>query len=441
MGLAPYSPLATAFTPPVIILTKARRESKGKIIDNLVGSELPPHHLVHHPDVALDNADDLGRDVLVHVVRHGDARETIADERDGDVDALKKALRVDAAEDEAAFVQGFGTLRRRTDTNRRERMSNTCKERRFLGKGSRVRNHRKRIHLQAIVIMEAQGLVANHARVKLEPTSLQPLPGTRVAAIQNRHIILRRHLVDGIEQAQEVLFRVDVLLSVGAQEDVLALLEAQARMDVGCLDLGEIVMQHLRHRRAGHVRALLRKARVCQVAAGVLRIGHIDIGDNVYNTAVRLLRQALILATVAGLHVEDRDVQPLRSDDRETGVRVTQHQNSIGFDLRHQLVTLRDDIAHGLAQVRTHRVHVHIRVSQLQVLEEHPVQVVVIVLARVRQDRVEILPALVDDRRQPDNFRAGADDDQKLQLPVILEFCHMLSFFFLSAGNVPECGT
>ena len=51
MGLAPYSPLATAFTPPVIILTKARRESKGKIIDNLVGSELPPYHLIHHSHI------------------------------------------------------------------------------------------------------------------------------------------------------------------------------------------------------------------------------------------------------------------------------------------------------------------------------------------------------------------------------------------------------
>ncbi len=92
-------------------------------------SKLPPHHLVHHPDVALDDADDLGGDILVHVVRHRDARETVADERDGDVDALKKALRVDATEDKAAFVQGFGALRRRTDTDRRERMSNACKER------------------------------------------------------------------------------------------------------------------------------------------------------------------------------------------------------------------------------------------------------------------------------------------------------------------------
>jgi len=73
-------------------------------------SELPPNHLVHHAHIGLDDADDLGGDVLVHVVGDGDAREAVADEGDGDVNALEKADGVDAAEDEAAFVQGFGAL-------------------------------------------------------------------------------------------------------------------------------------------------------------------------------------------------------------------------------------------------------------------------------------------------------------------------------------------
>ena len=196
-------------------------------------------------------------------------------------------------------------------------------------------------------------------------------------------------------------------------------------MDVAGLNLGEVVMQHLRHRRTRDVRALLREARVGQVAAGVLGVGEIHVADDVHDAPVGLLRQALVLAAVAGLHVEDRDVQPLRADDAEAGVRVPQHQHRIGLDLHHQLVALRDDIAHGLAQVRAHGVHIHIRVLELQVLEKHPVQVVIIVLPRMRQDRVKILPALVNHSRQADDFRAGADDDQKLQLPVILKTCHI----------------
>ena len=36
-------------------------------------SEFPPHHLIDYPDVALDDLDDLGADVLVRVVGDGDA--------------------------------------------------------------------------------------------------------------------------------------------------------------------------------------------------------------------------------------------------------------------------------------------------------------------------------------------------------------------------------
>ena len=265
----------------------------------------------------------------------------------------------------------------------------------------------------------------NHARIELKAGGLQPLPGARMAAVENRHIILHRHLVDGIEETQEVLLRVDVLLAVRTQENVFALLETEAGVDIGSLDLGEVVMQHLRHRRAGHVRAFLRKARIGQISAGVLGIGHVDIGDDVDNASVRLFRQALVLATVAGLHVEDRDVQALRTDDTQATVGIPQHQHGIGLDLHHQLVALGDDVAHGLPQVIAHGLHVHVRVRQLQVLEKHPIQVVVIILARMRQDRVEILPALVNHGRQPDNLRPRPHDDQKLQLPVILKFCHI----------------
>ncbi len=67
-------------------------------------SELPPDHLVDHADVALDDADDLGGDVLVNVVGDGDAREAVADERYGHINALQEPLGVDAAEHEAALV-------------------------------------------------------------------------------------------------------------------------------------------------------------------------------------------------------------------------------------------------------------------------------------------------------------------------------------------------
>ena len=90
--------------------------------------ELPPNHLVDNADVGLDDADDLGGDVFVDVVWHGNAREPVADQRNGNVHALQKSLGVDTGEDETAFVQGFGTLGGGADADGREGMADGGEE-------------------------------------------------------------------------------------------------------------------------------------------------------------------------------------------------------------------------------------------------------------------------------------------------------------------------
>ena len=72
--------------------------------------------------------------------------------------------------------------------------------------------------------------------------------------------------------------------------------------------------------------------------------------------------------------------------DRQAAVGIAQHQYGVRLDGNHQLVALGDNIAHGLAQVSTHGVHIHLRVCQLKVVEEHAVQVVIVVLTSVGQD-------------------------------------------------------
>ena len=107
-------------------------------------------------------------------------------------------------------------------------------------------------------------------------------------------------------------------------------------------------------------------------------------------------------------------MQPLGADDAEAGVGISQHQDGVGLQVHHQIVAFGDDVPHSLAQGLPHRVQVDVGVGQAQVLEEHAVEVVVVVLAGVGQDGVEILPALGNYRRQADNLRPGAHDDEKL---------------------------
>ena len=48
------------------------------------------------------------------------------------------------------------------------------------------------------------------------------------------------------------------------------------------------------HGRSGHIGALLGQSGVGQVAAGVLAVGHVHVGDDVHDAAVGLLGQALV---------------------------------------------------------------------------------------------------------------------------------------------------
>ena len=376
--------------------------------------KFPPHHLIHNPGVALDDFDHLGGDVFLHVVRHGDADVAVSVHLHGGVHGLEEAVRINACQDETALIQGFGALGGGADAHRWERVPHAGEKAALLGQSATVADHGEGVHLQAVVVVEAQGLVLDHPLVQGEAGLLQALLAPRVAAVQHRHIVLLRHPIDGRKEARKILFRVDVLLPVGGEQNVLALLQPKPGVDVTGFDFRQVLVEHLGHGAASDVGALLGQAVLRQVAAGVLRVTQVHIRDDIHNAAVGLLRQALVLAAVARLHVEDGDVQPLSADDAEAGVGVPQHQDGVGLQLRHQIVAFGDDVPHGLAQGVPHRVQVDVRVGQLQVVEEHTVEVVVVVLAGVGQEGVEILPALGDDRSQADDLRPGAHDDEKL---------------------------
>ena len=381
---------------------------------------LPPHHLVHDAGVALDDLDHLGGHGLVGVVGHGRlGQRPLRVEFDGGVDGLQQAALADAGEREARLVQCLGALSGGADAHRGERAADAREEAGLLGQGARVGHHGEGVHLQAVIVVEAHGLVHAHARVELEAGGLQALAGARVAGVQDRHVVFLRERVDGGEQAREVRLGVDVLLAVRREQHVLLRLQAELGEDVRGLDLLQIGAQDLRHGRSGDVGALGGAAGILKVAAGVLGVGQVDVGDHVDDAAVGLLGQALVLAAVARLHVEDGDVEPLGRDGGQAAVGVAQDKEGVWLHLDHELVRGRDDVAHGLAQVGAHGVQVDVGVGELQVAEENAVERVVVVLPGVRQQAVEVAAALLDDLGQADDLGAGTHDDQELKAAVV----------------------
>lgn len=66
------------------------------------------------------------------------------------------------------LVQCLRALGGGADAHCRERVADRGEEAGLLGQGTGVGNHREGVHLQAVVVMEAHGLVHAHARVQLE---------------------------------------------------------------------------------------------------------------------------------------------------------------------------------------------------------------------------------------------------------------------------------
>ena len=88
------------------------------------------------------------------------------------MDGLQQAALADAGEREAGLDQRLGALGRGADAHRRERAADARKKARLLGQGARIADHSEGVHLQAVVVVEAHGLVHAHSRIQLEAGGL-----------------------------------------------------------------------------------------------------------------------------------------------------------------------------------------------------------------------------------------------------------------------------
>lgn len=165
----------------------------------------------------------------------------------GGLDGLQEAAAVDAGEDEAGVVEALGALGGGADAHCGEGMAHGGEEGGFLGECAGVGDDGEGVHLEAVVVVEAEGLMADYARVELESALFEALAAAGVAAVEYGHVVSGSDGVDGLEEGAEVGFGVDVFLAVGAQEDVSAFLQAEALVDVGGLDLVEVGVEDFGH--------------------------------------------------------------------------------------------------------------------------------------------------------------------------------------------------
>lgn len=81
---------------------------------------------------------------------------------------LKEALLIDTCNDEVALVDGFRTFGRGTDADSREGVAYRGEEAAFFGERAGIGHHTEGVHLEAVVVVEAERLMLDDARIQLE---------------------------------------------------------------------------------------------------------------------------------------------------------------------------------------------------------------------------------------------------------------------------------
>lgn len=308
-----------------------------------------PNQLINHAGKTLDNPHNLAGDILIQIVRNRDPVFPRGIHGNSGLHGLEQGVLPNPGQEKAALLHSLRAFGRSADAHRREGPADGGEEAALLRQGAAVADHGKGVHLQAVVIMEPQGLMPDNPPIQPEPAPLQAFAGAGMAGVQNRHIIPFRQLIHRRKQGQEIPLRVNIFLPVGGKQDILPLFQPQPLVDARRLNLGQVGPQHLRHRGARHESALLGQAALRQIPPGVLGVSQVYVGDDVHNPAVGLLRQAFVLAAVSRLHMENGDVEPLGGDGGEAGIRIPQNQEGVRLQLRHQLVGTVDDIPNGRA--------------------------------------------------------------------------------------------
>ncbi len=223
-------------------------------------------------------------------------------------------------------------------------------------------------------------------------------------------------LPESVEDGPEAPLLVHVLGPVHGHEEVGACCDPQPLENVALLDPRPVVPDHLADRVARHVDVMPGDPFPEKVRPAPLGVGHQDIARVVDDPPVHLLRHAVVIAAVAGLHVEDGDAHPFGDDRGETAVRVAEDQQPVRPLDGHDLLGPADDPADLVAERAPLDPKVVIGLPDSEVPEEDLVQVRVVVLPGVDQDVVAVPVQLGDDAAQADDLRAGAQDRHDLHL-------------------------
>lgn len=143
-----------------------------------------PHHLINHVDISLNDANHLHGHGLVHVVGTGLAQNALLLHLNGHIGGVEQLPGGNTSQNEVAGFQCLGTFRTGTDAHGGDGMTDGQIEAALLGQGTGVGNDCKSVHLQLVIVVEAQRLIDPDTRVKFEAALFQTVIAARMTGVQ-----------------------------------------------------------------------------------------------------------------------------------------------------------------------------------------------------------------------------------------------------------------
>lgn len=143
-----------------------------------------PHHLIDHVDISLNDANHLHGHGLVHIIRAGLSQNALLLHLDCHISSVEQFPGGNASQDEVTGFQCLGTLRAGADTHGSDGMTDGQIEATLLWQSAGVGDNRQSVHLQLVVVVEAQRLIDPDTRVKFEAALFQTVLAARMTGVQ-----------------------------------------------------------------------------------------------------------------------------------------------------------------------------------------------------------------------------------------------------------------
>ena len=143
-----------------------------------------PHHFIDYIHIPLNDANHLHGRSLIHIVGAGLAQNTLLLHLNRHIGGVEQFPGGNASQNEVAGFQCLGTLGGGADAHSGDGMTNGQIEAALLGQSAGVGDDCQRVHLQLVIVVEAQRLIDPDTRVKFEAALFQTVLAARTTGVQ-----------------------------------------------------------------------------------------------------------------------------------------------------------------------------------------------------------------------------------------------------------------